>query len=83
MNILKILKGIQNQLDIVFIDGNHKYQPVLDDIEAWYPQIRPGGLLCGHDYSPDHPEVSRAVKNKVRMLSEQKQILCNNTNILR
>lgn len=51
-----------NQLDIVFIDGNHKYQPVLDDIEAWYPLVRPGGVLCGHDYSPDHPEVSKAVK---------------------
>jgi len=50
------------QFDIVFIDGDHKYEEVLRDIEAWYPLVRNGGILCGHDYSKDHPGVSKAVK---------------------
>lgn len=38
-------------LDFVFIDANHSYEAVINDIRAWWPKIRPGGLLAGHDYS--------------------------------
>ncbi len=38
-------------LDFVFIDGDHTYEAVRDDIQAWLPKLKPGGLLCGHDYS--------------------------------
>ena len=37
-------------LDFVFIDGNHLYQNVSADICAWWPKLRRGGLLTGHDY---------------------------------
>ena len=40
-------------LDFAFIDGNHLYESVRDDIIAWWPKIRPGGLLTGHDYDND------------------------------
>lgn len=36
--------------DWVYIDANHKYEYVRDDIEAWFGLVRPGGLLAGHDY---------------------------------
>lgn len=39
-----------NSLDFAFIDGNHLYESVRDDILAWWPKVRPGGLLTGHDY---------------------------------
>lgn len=38
-------------LDFVYIDGNHSYEAVKQDIESWYPKIRSGGLLIGDDYS--------------------------------
>lgn len=38
-------------LDFVFIDGNHDAPHVENDIYAWYPKVRAGGLLMGHDYS--------------------------------
>ena len=38
-------------IDFVYLDGDHKYEPVLADIEAWWPKIRPGGILSGHDYT--------------------------------
>lgn len=37
-------------LDFAFIDGNHLYESVRADIAAWWPKVRPGGLLTGHDY---------------------------------
>lgn len=37
-------------LDFVFIDANHDYEYVVEDIAAWSKKVRPGGLVCGHDY---------------------------------
>lgn len=52
-------------LDFVFIDGDHSHRAVSADIRAWVPKVKPGGLLCGHDYAnPEYGfgrEVQRAV----------------------
>lgn len=37
-------------LDFAFIDANHTYDAVKADIHAWWPKVRSGGILCGHDY---------------------------------
>lgn len=37
-------------LDFVYIDGNHAYDYVKQDIEKWWPKVKPGGLVMGHDY---------------------------------
>lgn len=37
-------------LDFVYIDGNHEYSYVKEDIELWYPKVKKGGLVSGHDY---------------------------------
>lgn len=37
-------------IDSVFIDGNHKYDFVKEDIEIWAPKVRIGGIVSGHDY---------------------------------
>ena len=37
-------------LDFAFIDGDHFYEGVRADLAAWWPKVRPGGLLTGHDY---------------------------------
>jgi autotransporter strand-loop-strand O-heptosyltransferase len=39
-----------NSLDFVYIDANHAYDYVVQDIRLWYPKVKPGGYLCGHDY---------------------------------
>lgn len=51
-------------MDFVFIDADHSYEGCAADIEAWFPKLKPDGLLCGHDYqNPDFPQfgVTRAV----------------------
>jgi hypothetical protein len=39
-----------NSVDFVYIDANHAYDFVVEDIELWYPKIKVGGYLWGHDY---------------------------------
>lgn len=39
------------QVDLVFIDADHSYEAVLADMEAWWPHVKLGGLLVGHDAS--------------------------------
>jgi hypothetical protein len=39
-----------SSLDFVYIDANHQFQPALDDMRAWFPKVRAGGVLAGHDY---------------------------------
>lgn len=37
-------------LDWVYIDGDHTYEAVKGDLEAYYRTIKPGGFLAGDDY---------------------------------
>lgn len=41
-------------LDFVYIDARHDYASVLEDLGAWFPKVRPGGILGGHDYATGH-----------------------------
>lgn len=54
--------------DIVFIDAAHDFENVLRDIRAWWPHVRDGGYLCGHDYQHPFPEVMRAVAASFSLL---------------
>lgn len=36
--------------DFVYIDGDHRKEFVLQDINAWLPKVRKGGIIAGHDY---------------------------------
>ena len=43
----KVLKDVL--FDYVYIDGNHNSDFVRKDIELWFPLVRKGGILAGHD----------------------------------
>jgi hypothetical protein len=40
-----------NSLDFVYIDGNHGYKHVVEDLYEWSRKVRKGGAICGHDYT--------------------------------
>lgn len=45
--------------DFVYIDAQHEYDSVKRDIEAWYPKVKKGGMLAGHDFGGDVAKVVR------------------------
>ena len=61
-NIVKIRKTsleaskdfLDHSLDAVYIDAEHDEDSIREDIKAWLPKIKFGGLLCGHDYYLPH-----------------------------
>jgi predicted O-methyltransferase YrrM len=38
-------------LDWVFIDADHSYDSVCKDVRLWFPKLKYGGLISGHDYT--------------------------------
>ncbi|PSC76989.1 hypothetical protein C2E20_0340 [Micractinium conductrix] len=39
-----------SSLDYVDIDARHDYCGCAEDMALWWPKLRPGGILAGHDY---------------------------------
>lgn len=49
-------------IDLLHIDGNHKYEFVLEDTKLWAPKVKKGGYICFDDYGHDSlPGVFQAV----------------------
>jgi hypothetical protein len=40
-------------LDFVYLDAQHHKEAVKEDINYWWPKIKNGGILAGHDYKND------------------------------
>lgn len=48
---LNAVKAFDDEyFDFVYIDAEHTYDGVLNDLGAWYPKVKKGGIISGHDY---------------------------------
>ena len=55
----------EESLDFVYIDANHKYEFVLQDLKLWFPKLRKGGIFAGHDYlKMDWNDSNNSSKNR-------------------
>lgn len=48
--------------DFIYLDCDHRYEAMRDDLRRWHWKLRPGGILAGHDHSPFFPGVAQAVE---------------------
>lgn len=53
-------------LDYVYIDGNHEFTQVANDIAAWAELVRPGGIVAGHDFKRSRGNYVCHVKDVVQ-----------------
>jgi hypothetical protein len=65
---MSVLVGDLLPADLVFIDARHDYDSVLEDIRLWWPKVRTGGMLCGHDFNHKWPGVERAVADSFNLM---------------
>jgi predicted O-methyltransferase YrrM len=48
-------------IDYLYVDADHSYEAVLEDLRLWVPHVKPGGLVLGDDYGNDmFPGVKQA-----------------------
>lgn len=50
VDVAEFFKTINVKFDIVYIDADHSFDAVYSDLQAFYPLVKPGGILAGHDY---------------------------------
>ncbi|MHB8638633.1 MAG: class I SAM-dependent methyltransferase [Candidatus Acidiferrales bacterium] len=51
----EVAKTWNRPIDLLFIDGSHRYEDVLMDFEGFSPHVVPGGIVAFHDVSEDWP----------------------------
>jgi len=52
----------RSYFDLVFLDADHFLDPTLSQIDHWLPLVAVGGLLTGHGFMRQRPEVEKAVR---------------------
>jgi hypothetical protein len=43
------INDIPNEIDFLYIDGNHSYKYVLNDLKLYYPKVKKNGFIIGDD----------------------------------
>tara|TARA_R110002074_G_scaffold388087_1_gene570537 strand:- start:3486 stop:4073 length:588 start_codon:yes stop_codon:yes gene_type:complete len=60
-----------NSVDFVYIDAEHDYDSVKQDLSVWFPKVKIGGFLAGHDYNKQQfPGLVKAVWDFQKDVSE-------------
>lgn len=81
LNVLTLIKAYSPEISsnyedesifFCFIDGSHEYEHVKKDIQAWYPKVKKGGIIAGHDfYGINHPGYGKGHVGVFRAVDEE------------
>lgn len=55
-------------LDFVYIDGDHSFKHVAEDIYEWVYKVRKGGIISGHDYRPNQDSIEKQIRHVGRVV---------------
>ena len=59
-----------NSLDFIYIDGEHTYEALSQDIYTWWPKLKAGGVFAGHDYDERAPGVIRTIGEFAKYMNQ-------------
>lgn len=66
------------QLSVAYLDGNHSFESVTADLRAYWPKIKAGGILAGHDFYERHTDFHDCgVETAVREFAMQNHLKLN------
>jgi hypothetical protein len=63
-----------DSVDLVFVDADHSYTGCLSDLRAWWPKVKSGGWLSGHDYGNLDPRHRYGVNQAVDQFSTEMDV---------
>ncbi len=46
-----------NSLDWIYLDANHSFSFIQQDLETWWHKLKPGGYLCGNAYQDNDAQI--------------------------
>lgn len=87
-NIIKIKDFSTNviieNVDMIYIDGNHQYEFVKNDIIHWSKYLKDNGIYSGHDYyeNDKYPHVAGVKKAILEMLGKPNKIYADGSWII-
>jgi len=63
---VKASKGFEDEsLDFIYIDADHHYSGVYSDVKHWWPKMKSGAMVCGHDCQVLYRDLSDAQRDKI------------------
>jgi hypothetical protein len=78
-NKSSIISTLKTEFDWCYIDAEHSYEGVKQDLNNIYPKIKRGGYVCGHDYCERTKGVIKAVDEFCKEKDLQIDYLTNDT----
>ena len=59
-----------NVFDLIYIDADHTYESVKNDLNSWYSKLKNGGIFAGHDYCEYYIESTKTKFGVVKAVDE-------------
>ena len=78
----QIANDMQNNIDLVFIDGSHTFESARTDYSAWKDKIRIGGILAIHDIYDTELEGGQAPREIYEKALSENFVLIKRVNSL-
>lgn len=70
----KCLTQIPDNLDFVYIDANHNYKFIVEDMNNFWKKVRIGGIMGGHDYYNGYQRMCDDVIRAVGEFAYEKEL---------
>ena len=67
-------------LDFVYVDANHDFRHVIEDVDTWSKKVRKGGIVSGHDYNRHRSSIECQVKDAIDAWGHAYNLKINVTN---
>ncbi|MEI8349051.1 MAG: class I SAM-dependent methyltransferase [Candidatus Omnitrophota bacterium] len=75
-NSAEIARTFDRGIDLLFIDGNHSYDGVKQDVELWLPKLKDNGIIIFHDVAWEEG-VQKVINEYIQPIVEERAILAN------
>jgi len=62
---MKAVSKRKKPIDMLFLDGSHKYQSIHEDWREWKKFLFPGSIIAFHDYAEKWPGVMKVIDEEV------------------